>query len=106
MRIGFGYDVHPFIEGRRLVLGGVVVPYALAVEPLAYIAFILIPDEEYACDKSDSISSVPVGQEFACGFLLWYSFAPYTHYKPTSQPPSSLPLFKKAAWSPRPGLNR
>ena len=28
MRIGFGYDVHPFIEGRRLVLGGVVVPYA------------------------------------------------------------------------------
>src|ERR1044071_6661871 len=24
MRIGTGYDVHPFEEGRRLVLGGVV----------------------------------------------------------------------------------
>lgn len=23
MRIGFGYDVHPFEEGRRLILGGV-----------------------------------------------------------------------------------
>lgn len=27
MRIGFGYDVHRLIEGRRLVLGGVDVPY-------------------------------------------------------------------------------
>lgn len=27
MRIGFGYDVHPLAEGRRLVLGGVEVPY-------------------------------------------------------------------------------
>jgi 2-C-methyl-D-erythritol 2,4-cyclodiphosphate synthase len=27
MRIGLGYDVHAFAEGRRLVLGGVVVPY-------------------------------------------------------------------------------
>jgi 2-C-methyl-D-erythritol 2,4-cyclodiphosphate synthase len=28
MRIGFGYDVHRLTEGRRLVLGGVEVPYA------------------------------------------------------------------------------
>ncbi len=28
MRVGFGYDVHRLIEGRRLVLGGVEVPYA------------------------------------------------------------------------------
>lgn len=28
MRIGHGYDVHRFAEGRRLVLGGVEVPYS------------------------------------------------------------------------------
>lgn len=27
MRIGLGYDAHQFKEGRRLVLGGVVIPY-------------------------------------------------------------------------------
>lgn len=27
MRIGIGYDQHAFVEGRRLVLGGVLVPY-------------------------------------------------------------------------------
>jgi 2-C-methyl-D-erythritol 2,4-cyclodiphosphate synthase len=27
MRIGHGYDVHRLMEGRRLVLGGVTVPY-------------------------------------------------------------------------------
>lgn len=27
MRIGFGYDVHRLVEGRRLVLGGVVIPF-------------------------------------------------------------------------------
>ena len=27
MRIGFGYDAHRLVEGRRLVLGGVVVPF-------------------------------------------------------------------------------
>lgn len=27
MRIGHGYDVHLFAEGRRLVLGGVEIPY-------------------------------------------------------------------------------
>jgi len=27
MRIGFGYDVHRLVEGRQLVLGGVLVPY-------------------------------------------------------------------------------
>lgn len=28
MRIGFGYDVHRLVEGRRLVLCGVEVPYS------------------------------------------------------------------------------
>lgn len=27
MRIGFGYDVHQFVSGRKLVLGGVTIPY-------------------------------------------------------------------------------
>lgn len=31
-RIGFGYDVHRFLRGRRLVLGGVRVPYPLGLE--------------------------------------------------------------------------
>lgn len=28
MRIGQGYDVHKLVEGRRLILGGVEIPYA------------------------------------------------------------------------------
>lgn len=27
MRIGIGYDVHPLVEGRKLILGGVEVPF-------------------------------------------------------------------------------
>lgn len=27
MRIGIGYDVHPLVEGRKLVLGGVEIPH-------------------------------------------------------------------------------
>lgn len=27
MRTGIGYDVHPLVKGRRLVLGGVTLPY-------------------------------------------------------------------------------
>lgn len=27
MRVGFGYDVHRLVDGRKLVLGGVTVPY-------------------------------------------------------------------------------
>ncbi|NQT47895.1 MAG: 2-C-methyl-D-erythritol 2,4-cyclodiphosphate synthase [Chloroflexi bacterium] len=27
MRVGIGYDVHPLIQGRRLVLGGVEIPF-------------------------------------------------------------------------------
>ncbi len=31
MRIGFGYDVHAFSEGRKLILGGVDIPYAVGL---------------------------------------------------------------------------
>lgn len=27
MRIGHGYDVHKLVEGRKLILGGVIIPY-------------------------------------------------------------------------------
>ncbi len=32
MRIGFGFDVHPLVEGRRLVLGGVLIPHDRGLE--------------------------------------------------------------------------
>jgi 2-C-methyl-D-erythritol 2,4-cyclodiphosphate synthase len=28
MRIGFGYDVHKLVKGRKLILGGVTIPYS------------------------------------------------------------------------------
>ncbi|MEW6033468.1 MAG: 2-C-methyl-D-erythritol 2,4-cyclodiphosphate synthase [Chloroflexota bacterium] len=31
MRAGIGYDVHPLIQGRRLVLGGVDIPFHLGL---------------------------------------------------------------------------
>jgi 2-C-methyl-D-erythritol 2,4-cyclodiphosphate synthase len=27
MRVGFGFDVHPFVKGRPLILGGITIPY-------------------------------------------------------------------------------
>lgn len=32
LRIGLGYDVHAFVEGRRLVLGGVEIPHPFGLE--------------------------------------------------------------------------
>jgi 2-C-methyl-D-erythritol 2,4-cyclodiphosphate synthase len=32
MRIGQGFDVHPLVEGRRLVIGGVEIPYTHGLE--------------------------------------------------------------------------
>ena len=32
MRVGIGYDVHPLVEGRPLVLGGTSVPYPRGLE--------------------------------------------------------------------------
>lgn len=32
MRFGFGYDIHPLIEGRSLVLGGVLIPFEKGLE--------------------------------------------------------------------------
>jgi 2-C-methyl-D-erythritol 2,4-cyclodiphosphate synthase len=32
MRIGFGYDIHPLAKGRKLILGGVEIPYPLGLD--------------------------------------------------------------------------
>jgi len=32
MRIGFGYDVHPLVPGRPLILGGIRVPYLFGLQ--------------------------------------------------------------------------
>jgi 2-C-methyl-D-erythritol 2,4-cyclodiphosphate synthase len=32
MRIGIGYDVHPLVKGRKLVLGGVEIPFGKGLE--------------------------------------------------------------------------
>lgn len=32
MRVGIGYDVHPLVKGRPLILGGVNIPFSLGLE--------------------------------------------------------------------------
>jgi len=32
MRVGIGYDVHPLVKGRKLILGGVHIPYSRGLE--------------------------------------------------------------------------
>jgi 2-C-methyl-D-erythritol 2,4-cyclodiphosphate synthase len=32
MRIGTGYDVHKLVSGRKLILGGVTIPYELGLD--------------------------------------------------------------------------
>ncbi len=32
MRVGFGYDVHPLVESRPLILGGVKIPYLYGLQ--------------------------------------------------------------------------
>lgn len=31
MRVGIGYDVHKLVEGRKLIIGGVEIPYSLGL---------------------------------------------------------------------------
>ena len=32
MRVGIGYDVHPLVEGRKLILGGVEIPHSRGLD--------------------------------------------------------------------------
>jgi 2-C-methyl-D-erythritol 2,4-cyclodiphosphate synthase len=32
MRVGFGYDVHPFVKGRPLILGGIRIPHLYGLQ--------------------------------------------------------------------------
>ena len=34
MRIGHGYDVHKFVKGRKLILGGIEIPYEMGLDGL------------------------------------------------------------------------
>ena len=36
MQIGIGYDVHKLVAGRKLVIGGVVIPFAKARSPASF----------------------------------------------------------------------
>ncbi|MFO7889700.1 MAG: 2-C-methyl-D-erythritol 2,4-cyclodiphosphate synthase [bacterium] len=31
-RVGFGYDIHPLVEKRKLILGGVIIPFPKGLE--------------------------------------------------------------------------
>jgi len=31
MRIGSGFDIHPFKKGRKLILGGIEIPYKMGL---------------------------------------------------------------------------
>ena len=33
IRVGHGFDVHAFAENRRLIVGGVEIPYQLGLQP-------------------------------------------------------------------------
>ena len=43
MRVGFGYDVHPFVPGRPLILGGIGIPYLLGLRDIRMRMFSLMP---------------------------------------------------------------
>ena len=32
MRVGFGYDLHPLVPGRPLILGGIHIPFKMGLE--------------------------------------------------------------------------
>lgn len=32
MNIGFGYDIHPLVEGRELILGGIKIPFSKGLD--------------------------------------------------------------------------
>jgi 2-C-methyl-D-erythritol 2,4-cyclodiphosphate synthase len=32
MRVGFGYDIHPLVPGRKLILGGIEVPHSKGLD--------------------------------------------------------------------------
>ena len=41
MRIGHGYDVHRLVEGRKLILGGVDIPYEKVNDTKEYLKEVL-----------------------------------------------------------------
>ena len=53
MRIGHGYDVHRLVEGRKLILGGVEIPYSKGLDrggDAALVASVSVPVLLYATE--------------------------------------------------------
>ena len=76
MRVGMGYDVHKLVEGRRLILGGVEIPYekGLLGHSDADVLVHAIMDAllgAAAWEISENISQIPIRLTKArtvCGF--------------------------------------
>ena len=64
MRVGFGYDAHPLVEGRPLVLAGVAVPYPRGLDGFSdgdVVAHALIDALLGAAELGDCGQHFPAG---------------------------------------------
>ena len=55
MRVGMGYDVHRLVEGRKLILGGVEIPYekGLLGHSVAFsVSFLVLPQPTAIIDAT------------------------------------------------------
>ena len=66
MRIGHGYDVHKLVENRKLILGGVHIPYEKGLlghsdaDVLAHAIAVLFPDDDPQYAGADSLKLLAV----------------------------------------------
>ena len=74
MRVGMGYDVHKLVEGRRLILGGVEIPYEkglLGHSDADVLVHAMRCLELQLWEISENISQIPIRLTKArtvCGF--------------------------------------
>jgi 2-C-methyl-D-erythritol 2,4-cyclodiphosphate synthase len=68
LRVGQGVDAHPLVEGRPLVLGGVVVPFALGLDGHSDADVVA----HAACDALLGAAGLPdLGQQFPSRDPRW-----------------------------------
>jgi len=64
MRVGLGFDIHRLVEGRRLVLGGVTIPWAKGLEGVSDADVVL----HAACDALLGAAGLgDIGEQFPEG---------------------------------------
>ena len=65
MRVGMGYDVHKLVEGRKLILGGVEIPYekGLLGHSDADVMLHAVMDALLGTDSVYSATIIPVLRE-------------------------------------------